>query len=67
MGGFPLTADVSTVARVNNLPRILEAISRAIREAVLAHKRAGNPVAVWRDGQVVWLQPEEIPDEDEAE
>jgi hypothetical protein len=25
------------------------------------HKRAGNPIAVWRDGQVVWLSPEEIP------
>lgn len=37
-----------------------EAITRATREALLMHKRAGNPVAVWRDGRVVLLQPEEI-------
>jgi hypothetical protein len=24
-------------------------------------KRAGNPIAIWRDGKVVWLAPEEIP------
>jgi hypothetical protein len=37
-----------------------EAIRRGIREAVLAHARAGNPVATWRDGKVVWVQPDEI-------
>jgi len=36
------------------------AIRKAVREAVLAHARAGNPVATWRDGKVVWIQPEEI-------
>lgn len=60
-----ITDDAPPAERVNDLPRILEAIAQAVREAVLAHKRAGNPVAVWRDGQVVWLQPDEIPDEDE--
>ena len=32
-----------------------------LRAALLDHKRAGNPVAVWRDGQVVWIAPEDIP------
>lgn len=32
----------------------------AVREALLDHKRAGNPVAVWRDGKVVIVPPEEI-------
>ncbi len=36
------------------------AIARGVRDALLQHKRAGNPVAVWRGGQVVLLQPEEI-------
>src|SRR2546430_322892 len=36
------------------------AIRKAVREAVLAHARAGQPVATWRDGKVVWLQPAEI-------
>lgn len=32
------------------------AIKRAVREALLMHGRAGNPVAVWRDDKVVWLE-----------
>lgn len=37
-----------------------KAIKRAVREAVRRHKLLGNPVAVWRDNQVCWLQPDEI-------
>jgi hypothetical protein len=48
---------------VEDLPRILQAMQEAVREALLRHKRLGNPVAVWRDGRVVWLQPDEIPTE----
>jgi len=48
--------------RVNDIPRILRAMQQAVREAIWRHKLAGNPVAVWRDGQVVWIQPEDIPD-----
>jgi len=36
------------------------AVNRAAREAVLAHARAGNPVATCRNGKVEWVQPEEI-------
>ncbi len=32
----------------------------AVREALLDHKRAGNSVAIWRDGKVVIVPPEEI-------
>jgi hypothetical protein len=49
--------------RVGNIARNRHAMGLAIREALLQHKRAGNPVAVWRDGQVVWVPPEEIPEE----
>ena len=49
--------------RVEDVPRILKAMTGAVREALLRHKRLGNPVAVWRDGRVVWLRPEEIPGE----
>lgn len=34
---------------------------RAVREALLQHKRAGNPVAGWKDGKVVVIPPEDIP------
>lgn len=36
------------------------AYERAVREALLMHKRAGNPVPIERDGKLVWLQPDEI-------
>jgi hypothetical protein len=36
------------------------ALRKAARDAVLDHARAGNPVCTWRDGKVVWLQPEEV-------
>ena len=42
--------------------KIEMAVRRAVREAITRHKRAGNPIAVWREGKVVWLSPEEIPD-----
>ena len=35
---------------------ITEALQRAVREAVEMHKRAGNPIAVWKDGKAVWLE-----------
>jgi hypothetical protein len=56
-------ADRALNERVGNVPRILEAMNQAVREALLDHKRAGNPVAIWRNEQVVWIQPEDIPTE----
>jgi len=47
--------------RIRDLPRIEAALRLAVREALLQHKRAGNSIAVWRNGQVEWLQPEDIP------
>lgn len=40
---------------------IEHAMRRAVEHALLTHKRAGNTVATWRDGQVVLVQPENIP------
>ncbi len=39
---------------------INKAYERAVREALIMHKRAGNPVPIERDGKLVWLQPEDI-------
>ena len=39
---------------------VLRRFQVAVREALLDHKRAGNSVAVWRDGKVVIVPPEEI-------
>ncbi|TNF52459.1 MAG: hypothetical protein EP309_09185 [Gammaproteobacteria bacterium] len=48
-------------AILKDTKRIEQALRQAEEEALRMHKRAGNPIAVWRDGQVVWLSPEEIP------
>ena len=32
----------------------------AVREALMMHKRIGNPIATWKDGKVVIVPPEEI-------
>jgi len=38
-----------------------KALQKAVKEALLKHKQAGNPIAIWKDGKAVWLAPEEIP------
>jgi len=38
-----------------------KALKKAVQEALVRHKHAGNPIVVWRDGKIVWLKPEEIP------
>ena len=43
---------------------VLEALRRGVQQALLEHKRAGNPIAIWQDGRVVIIPPEEIPVED---
>ena len=35
-------------------------VSQAVRNALADHKAAGNPVAGWKDGKVVIVQPEDI-------
>ena len=37
-----------------------QALVESVKQALLAHKRAGNPIAEWRDGKVVLIQPEDI-------
>ena len=61
------TPERTPAERVDDIPRILEAMRQAVREALLDHKRAGNPVAVWRNERVEWIQPEDIPVDDAPE
>jgi hypothetical protein len=51
---------------------ITRAFQEAVRRALMDHYRTGDPIAVWRDGSVVWVPAEEIPallgiDEPESE
>jgi hypothetical protein len=43
-----------------------EALREAARDARRFHKALGNPMATWRDGKVVWVQPEDIRIDDES-
>ena len=37
-----------------------EALAIAVAEALERHKRAGEPIAVWRGGKVVWIDAKDI-------
>lgn len=37
------------------------ALQRAVREALIRHKKLGESIAVWEDGKVVILPPDKIP------
>lgn len=54
--------EAASVADEELLNRIVDEAGRAVEEAVRDHKRAGNPIAEWRDGRVVLVPPEEIED-----
>ncbi|HYE19266.1 MAG TPA: hypothetical protein VEA69_12525 [Tepidisphaeraceae bacterium] len=40
---------------------IVDAIKAGVADALRRHKLLGESIAVWRDGQVVRVPPEEIP------
>lgn len=53
----------SPAERVADTDRILSEMAQAVREALAEHRRAGNSVAVWRDGRVAWIPAAQIPDD----
>jgi hypothetical protein len=55
-------SQLTPAERIEDIPRMLRALRQSVREALQEHKRLGNPIAVWRDGRVHWIPPEEIPD-----
>ncbi len=52
--------DNDVAARFADDKGVEAALNRGVREALLRHKRLGESIAVWRDGQVVIVPPEEI-------
>jgi hypothetical protein len=63
LSATPEPDDRTAAERVHDVLAILVAMRQAVREALLDHHRAGNSIAVWRDEQVVWILPEDIPAE----
>jgi hypothetical protein len=37
------------------------AVRDSVREALLMHRRIGNPIATWHDGEVVLIPADQIP------
>ena len=37
-----------------------EAIRQGVRQELLAHAKAGNPVPSWENGRIVWWSPDEV-------
>lgn len=58
--------DLTPAERVDDIPRTLRALRQAVQEALQRHKRAGNPVAVWRNARVEWISPADIPAQPES-
>jgi len=52
------TVDLDAAFREGNL--IDEALIEASRHAVKIHRQANLPLAVWRDGSVHWISPDEL-------
>ena len=40
--------------------KITKALQSGVRDALIRHKQVGNPIVVMKDGQMVWLKPEDI-------
>lgn len=50
----------------NQKPKLLsekinEGVQKAVKEALEKHRKLGESIAVWQDGEVVILPPEKIP------
>jgi hypothetical protein len=59
------TTDVLEISPENEA--ILEEVfRRAVRQALVEHERAGNPVAIWRDGRVAIVPASEVLGEESA-
>lgn len=46
---------------MKNSDKFMEEVNAALQNAMRVHKLLGYPMAAWRDGQVVWVPPEELP------
>ena len=49
-----------TAEQEERVGKIISAVRKAVRAAVREHKLLGNSIAIWRDGKVVVIPPEEI-------
>lgn len=53
-------AHAELIRRFSSDDVLLSLVKEAIHEAILDHKRVGNPVAAMKDGKLAIIQPEDI-------
>ncbi|MBI2824636.1 MAG: hypothetical protein HYX69_08125 [Planctomycetia bacterium] len=58
MAQHSTNADVERIRR--QAAAVLAAAQKGVDKALAMHKRSGNPIAVWENGAVRWIPPEEI-------
>jgi hypothetical protein len=55
------------ISEILSDPTVLdEAAEEAAQDAIQRHKQMGLPLAVWRNGAVAWVTPEELQEENGA-
>ncbi|MCG3132001.1 MAG: hypothetical protein FLDDKLPJ_02811 [Phycisphaerae bacterium] len=59
------TADIRAVFDDDSI--IDQAMRDAVRDALLDHKRTGDPIVVWQDGKVVWIPADQIVVDDDPQ
>lgn len=58
--GIKIELENSENVLFENAEKIEKILQFAVRQAVILHKQAGNPIAVWKDGKAVLIAPDEI-------
>jgi hypothetical protein len=56
-----------TIEEITTGNLILEGLRAAAHATFREHKLLGLPIAIWKDGKAVWLQPEDITPEQMGE
>ncbi len=57
---MPARTQKDVGAILQNSALVSAALAAGVREAMERHRRAGLPMAEWRDGKTVWIAPAEI-------
>ena len=52
---------LSISERMKNNDRLLNAMDKAVHDALRVHKLLGQPIVVWEDGKVKIIPPDQIP------
>ena len=58
--GIKIDLEKSENLLVEHGKEIEKILRFAVRQAVISHKKAGNSVAIWKDGKAILIAPDEI-------